>query len=63
MVTPEHSGYVSSKARPYMWAIGSMDTSVSSGVALTLVWAYSTVAVKLSYFSMTPFGALVVPEV
>ena len=46
-----------------MCAIGSIDTSVSSGVALTLVWAYSTVAVKLSYFSMTPFGALVVPEV
>lgn len=46
-----------------MWAIGSIDTIVNLSDDGIYLWPKSMVALNALYVSITPLGALVVPEV
>ena len=48
---------------PNMCERGSMHTSVKPAWLGMVSWLYCTLAEMARYDSMTPFGALVVPEV
>ena len=60
---PKQSGNMNSNVSPYMCPIGSIDTILSLWSTWTAPMAKSTIALKHSFLSITPFGALVVPEV
>ena len=63
MLVPLHRGYRNSYTSPYMWAIGSIDTIVNLSDDGIYLWPKSMVALNALYVSITPLGALVVPEV